>query len=149
MELRQITEQNPWWEDKEKINEDEKVKEALLKRQKIDEITFVNEWQRAVKFVLDSPLIKDKFIFVTGSSSIALKKETFPGRHIKIRSFLPLSFKEFCNIFGSGNLKNQFNSGRDGNWVSCNHKGLFGGSGKFVHSTKCVSNRPKKGRRIF
>ena len=180
MELIQITEQNPWWEDKEKINEDEKVKEALSKRQKIeypfknentliigprqvgkttflklfikylidkgvdskrilyfscetikdfnevveivrfsdslmegkkylffDEITFVNDWQRAVKFVLDSPLIKDKFIFVTGSSSIALKKETFPGRPIKIRSFLPLSFKEFCNIFGSGNLKKE------------------------------------------
>jgi predicted AAA+ superfamily ATPase len=180
MELRQITEQNPWWEDREKINEDEKVKEALSKRQKIvfafknentliigprqvgkttflklfiknlidngedskrilyfscetikdfndlveivrfsdslmegrkylffDEITFVNEWQRAVKFVLDSPLIKDKFIFVTGSSSIALKKETFPGRPIKIRSFLPLSFKEFCDIFGSGTLKKE------------------------------------------
>ncbi len=180
MELRQITEQNPWWEDRERIKEDEKVKEALSKRQKIefpfknentliigprqvgkttflklfiknlidngvdskrilyfscetikdftnlveivrfsdslmpgkkylffDEITFVNEWQRAVKFVLDSPLINDKFIFVTGSSSIALKKETFPGRPIKIRSFLPLSFKEFCNIFGSGNLKKQ------------------------------------------
>ncbi len=180
MELRQITEQNPWWEDRERIKEDEKVKEALSKRQKIefafknentliigprqvgkttflklfiknlidngvdskrilyfscetikdfndlveivrfsdslmqgkkyiffDEITFVNEWQRAVKFVLDSPLINDKFIFVTGSSSIALKKETFPGRPIKIRSFLPLSFKEFCNIFGSGNLKKE------------------------------------------
>nr|CBH39610.1 hypothetical protein BSM_30890 [uncultured archaeon] len=180
MELRQITEQNPWWEDRERIKEDEKVKEALSKRQKIefsfenentliigprqvgkttflklfiknlidngvdskrilyfscetikdfkdlveivrfsdslmqgkkylffDEITFVNEWQRAVKFVLDSPLINDKFIFVTGSSSIALKKETFPGRPIKIRSFLPLSFKEFCDIFGSGNLKKE------------------------------------------
>lgn len=180
MELRQITEQNPWWEDRERIKEDEKVKEALSKRQKIefafknentliigprqvgkttflklfiknlidngvdskrilyfscetikdfndlveivrfsdslmqgkkyiffDEITFVNEWQRAVKFVLDSPLINDKFIFVTGSSSIALKEETFPGRPIKIRSFLPLSFKEFCNIFGSGNLKKE------------------------------------------
>ena len=35
MELRQITEQNPWWEDRERIKEDEKVKEALSKRQKI------------------------------------------------------------------------------------------------------------------
>ena len=48
-----------------------------------DEITFVNDWQRAVKFVLDSPLIKDKFIFVTGSSSIALKKEI--GGVVKIK----------------------------------------------------------------
>ena len=35
MELRQITEQNPWWEDRERIKEDEKVKEALSKRQKL------------------------------------------------------------------------------------------------------------------
>lgn len=31
MEQRQITEQNPWWEDKERINEDEKVREAISK----------------------------------------------------------------------------------------------------------------------
>lgn len=43
----------------------------------------------------------------------------------------------------------QFNSERDGNWVSCNHKGLFGSTGKFIHSTKRVSDRPEKGRRIF
>ncbi|RCV63730.1 Transposase [Methanophagales archaeon] len=36
MELRQITEQNPWWEDKERINEDEKVRGAVSKRQKIE-----------------------------------------------------------------------------------------------------------------
>ncbi|MBA5941915.1 MAG: type I 3-dehydroquinate dehydratase [Methanophagales archaeon] len=36
MELIQITEQNPWWVDREKINEDEKVKEALSKRHKIE-----------------------------------------------------------------------------------------------------------------
>ena len=42
MELRQITEQNPWWEDRERIKEDEKVKEALSKRQKI-EFPFKNE----------------------------------------------------------------------------------------------------------
>ncbi len=72
-----------------------------------DEITFVHEWQRAIKYVLDSPLINDKCIMVTGSSSIALKKETFTGRPIKTRFFLPLSFKEFCNTFGSANLRKE------------------------------------------
>ena len=178
MEIKQITEQNPWWEDKAKINEDEKVKEVLLKTKKIeysfedenaliigprqvgkttflklfiknlidkgidskrllyfscetikdfneiieivrfsnslidgkkylffDEITFVPEWQRAIKFILDSPLVKDKTILITGSSSVALKKETFPGRPIKTKIFLPLSFKDFCKVFGSKNLK--------------------------------------------
>ncbi len=36
MEIRQITEQNPWWEDEGRINEDEKVKHALSKEQRIE-----------------------------------------------------------------------------------------------------------------
>lgn len=180
MEIRQITEQNPWWEDKSRIGEDEKVKESTARSHKIqntfsednelmigprqvgkttfiklyiknliekgvdpkrilyfscevlkdfsdileivrfsdtltkgkkyiffDEVTFVNDWQKAIKFILDSPLSKDKVIHITGSSSIELKKETFPGRQIKTIHFLPLSFKDFCLVFGSKNLKKE------------------------------------------
>lgn len=180
MEIRQITEQNPWWEDKARINEDEKVKESVTRTHKIehlfgeenelmigprqvgkttfiklyiknliekgvdpkrtlyfscemlkdfndildivrfsdtmttgkkylffDEVTFVNDWQRAIKYVLDSPLAKDKVIHVTGSSSIELKKETFPGRQMKTIHVLPLSFKDFCRVFGSKGLKKE------------------------------------------
>lgn len=178
MEIRQITEQNPWWEDKKAIEQDEKVKEALAKEDKMklpycegnfliigprqvgkttylklcikellekevdprrivyfscetlrafeeiieiirftdsltagekylffDEITFVEDWQKAIKYFLDSPLGKNKNLYVSGSSSLALKKETFPGRKIKTRLFLPLSFCQFCQVFGSSNLK--------------------------------------------
>ncbi len=178
MEIRQITEQNPWWIDKSKINDDEKVTESVARSHKLpyefneenelmigprqvgkttylklyikhlietgtdpkrtlyfscemlknyedileivrfsdtlidgkkylffDEITFIKDWQRATKFILDSPLAKDKIIHITGSSSIELKKETFPGRHIKTVDFMPKSFKEFCMIFGSDMLK--------------------------------------------
>lgn len=180
MEIKQITEQNPWWEDKTRIGEDEKVKESAIRSHKIvhvfreenelmigprqvgkttfvklyiknliekgvepkrtlyfscevlkdfndilevvrfsdtlttgkkylffDEVTFVDDWQRAIKFVLDSPLAKDKVIHVTGSSSIQLKKETFPGRQIKTFHFMPLSFRDFCMVFGSENLKKE------------------------------------------
>jgi len=183
MEIRQITEQNPWWEDREKIKEDEKIKIALTRKHKIipffkegnfifigprqvgkttylklsiydllkkkiapknilyfscetlrdfqeiieiirftdtlgiktnqkkyfffDEITFVQGWQKAIKYVLDSPLGKNKNFYITGSSSLALKRETFPGRKIEIKDFLPLSFKGFCQIFGSKNLKKE------------------------------------------
>jgi predicted AAA+ superfamily ATPase len=186
VEIRQITEQNPWWEDKDRINEDEKVKESAARTHKIehifseenelvigprqvgkttfiklyiksliekgidpkrtlyfscemlrdfndileivrfsdtlitgkkylffDEVTFVNEWQRAIKFVLDSPLARDKVIHVTGSSSIELKKETFPGRQIKTVHFLPLSFKDLCMVFGSKNLKKELSGSID------------------------------------
>ncbi|MGB9706951.1 MAG: ATP-binding protein [Microgenomates group bacterium] len=183
MEISQLTEQNPWWEDRKKIEEDEKVREALSKKHKLlphfkegnfliigprqvgkttylklilkrlldkgtdpkrlfyfsceplvnfeeiieivrfsdslikgkkyfffDEITFVNDWQRAIKYILDSDLKKEKVFYISGSSSVALKKETFPGRLIKTENFLPLSFKEFCLVFGSENLKKTISS---------------------------------------
>ena len=175
-----IREQNPWWLSKEKIKEDEKVKEALSKKNKLiyyfedksnklifgprqigkttyfklliydlilkkkinpkkviyfsceplrhfeeitelirkidaliegekyiflDEISFVENWQKAIKYILDSPLSKNKTIYLTGSSSINLKKENFPGRKIKIEEFLPLTFREFVKLFGSKELK--------------------------------------------
>jgi len=178
MEIQQIVEQNPWWEDKEKIKDDEKVKEALSKKHPLffefkegnflivgprqvgkttflklaiknlierrvnpkrliyfsceplkdfneiieivrfsdtllpgkkyfffDEITFVKDWQKAIKYILDSSLKKEKTFYISGSSSLALKKETFPGRDLKRIDFLPLSFKKFCQVFGSKNLK--------------------------------------------
>jgi len=178
MEIQQIVEQNPWWEDKEKIKEDEKVKEALSKKNPLsfefkeknllivgprqvgkttflkltiknliekgvdpkrliyfsceplkdfneiveivrfsdnllsgkkyfffDEITFVKDWQKAIKYILDSFLKKEKTFYISGSSSLALKKETFPGRDLKRVDFLPLSFKKFCQVFASKNLK--------------------------------------------
>jgi len=180
MEIMQVTEQNPWWIDKERINEDSKVLEAVSKKFKIeyefkegnfliigprqvgkttnlklfiknlidrgvdsrqilyfscdmlrdfneiveivrfsdslikgkkyiffDDVTFVAGWQKAIKYLLDSEMIKDKVLYVTGSSSIELKKETFPGRQIKVDYFLPLSFRDFCKVFGSENLKKE------------------------------------------
>lgn len=73
----------------------------------LDEITFVKDWQDAVKFLLDSPLSREKIIYITGSSIAGLRKEMFPGRDLELRKFLPLSFREFCCLFGSDILKNQ------------------------------------------
>ncbi|MEE8168541.1 MAG: ATP-binding protein [Candidatus Hydrothermarchaeales archaeon] len=69
----------------------------------LDEITFVRDWEAAVKFLLDSGM---KNLYITGSTSATLKKERFPGREINFREFLPLNFREFCLLFGSGELKN-------------------------------------------
>lgn len=73
----------------------------------LDEVTFVEEWQRAIKYILDSPLSKNKIFYITGSSSINLKKENFPGRDVKIEEFLPLTFRQFLGIFGSPQLKRE------------------------------------------
>lgn len=71
----------------------------------LDEITFVSEWERAVKFALDRGLLEKKVLYITGSSTAFLKKETFPGREIKFQSFLPLNFLEYSMLFGSGKLR--------------------------------------------
>ncbi|MEM2282202.1 MAG: AAA family ATPase [Candidatus Hadarchaeales archaeon] len=49
----------------------------------LDEVTWVEGRERAIKFILDSPLSRDKVLKVSGSSSLGLKKERFPGRPIK------------------------------------------------------------------
>ncbi|MCD6372244.1 MAG: ATP-binding protein [Thermococcus sp.] len=65
----------------------------------LDEVTFVDEWERAVKFLLDSPLSSRMVLQVTGSTSAGLKRESFPGREIKIEEFLPLDFRLVSFIY--------------------------------------------------
>jgi len=64
----------------------------------LDEVTFVNEWERAIKFFLDSPLSWNINLYVTGSTSAGIKRESFPGRPIKIEEFLPLSFRKVVSL---------------------------------------------------
>lgn len=71
----------------------------------LDEVSFVEGWERAVKYILDSPLSENKIFYITGSSSVALKKESFPGRPIGTQHFLPLGMMGLLNIFGSDELK--------------------------------------------
>lgn len=71
----------------------------------LDEVSFVEGWQRAIKQFLDSSKITHATVYVTGSSSINLKKELMPGRKIKFLEFKPLSFRSFLLSFGSDGLK--------------------------------------------
>ena len=48
----------------------------------LDEVSFVDGWQRAVKQFLDMGKAKNVNLYVTGSSSINLRKELMPGRKI-------------------------------------------------------------------
>jgi hypothetical protein len=71
----------------------------------LDEISFVDGWQRAIKAFLDSDKSSNSTLYITGSSSINLKKELMPGRKIKFIEFMPLSFKKFLINFGNDKLK--------------------------------------------
>ncbi|WP_297069755.1 ATP-binding protein [Thermococcus sp.] len=65
----------------------------------LDEVTFVEGWERSVKFLLDSPLASRMVLQVTGSTSAGLKRESFPGRGIRVEEFLPPDFRTVSLIF--------------------------------------------------
>lgn len=75
----------------------------------LDEISFVNEWWRAVKSRLDEGRFKNDVVVITGSATIDLlkQKERFPGRrgNGKDLVMLPMSFDEYVSIIGSLQLK--------------------------------------------
>jgi len=71
----------------------------------LDEVSFVPEWQRAIKQFLDSKRSENAVLHITGSSSINLKKELMPGRDIRFLEFMPLSFRDFLLSFGSKGLR--------------------------------------------
>lgn len=73
----------------------------------LDEISFVEDWNVQIKALLDLGIFDKNYIYMTGSSSVSLKKERFPGRNIVIKEFLPLSFKEYTYLFGSDELKRE------------------------------------------
>jgi hypothetical protein len=75
----------------------------------LDEITFVEEWWRAIKSRIDRRLLKNDVLLITGSASMELvrQKEMFPGRRGKGRDFTlhPLDFSRYAEIFGGLKLK--------------------------------------------
>ena len=65
----------------------------------LDEVTSVEDWEKAVKYFLEQKIIPEFQLLCTGSNALLLKKgsERFPGRDISIRLFLPLTFAEYVN----------------------------------------------------
>ncbi len=75
----------------------------------LDEITFVEEWYRAIKARIDRKLFRNDVLIITGSASIELlkEKERFPGRRGfgKDIFYLPMDFGEYVLNFGKIDLK--------------------------------------------
>jgi len=70
----------------------------------LDEITFVEDWYRAIKSRIDKKKFKNDVLIITGSSSIELlrQKELFPGRRGSGGDvyLLPIDFAEYVRLFG-------------------------------------------------
>ncbi len=80
------------------FKEENNVRSSLIV---IDEITFVDEWWRAVKRRIDLGKFSRDVIIISGSSSIdlLLEKERFPGRRGFGKDYVlhPLSFSEYLS----------------------------------------------------
>ncbi|MEW6528868.1 MAG: ATP-binding protein [Candidatus Micrarchaeota archaeon] len=71
----------------------------------LDETTTILEWTRGIKLLIDrGDIKKEDFVFVTGSSSMDLKKgaERLPGRGIEGNEYyyLPCSFRTYLALKG-------------------------------------------------
>jgi len=77
----------------------------------LDEITYVKEWDRAVKYFADMQYFKKGGLLITGSDSLILKEsmKKFPGRRGESEfgdfHLWPLSFSEYLSLTSS-ELKN-------------------------------------------
>lgn len=80
-----------------------KVNDISPKYILLDEITFVKNWQMAIKFVIDNNILGKVCFILTGSNIIDLKKgvERLPGRRGKDGKDLfhmPLDFREYVKL---------------------------------------------------
>ncbi|MFC1612889.1 AAA family ATPase [Patescibacteria group bacterium] len=90
----------------------ETYKESLSNKNRfyifLDEISFIEEWPRAIKHLIDRGDLKNAIIFLAGSLSLNVKggAELMPGRRGKKEKqdflLLPLDFKKYVKL-----LKNE------------------------------------------
>ncbi|MFW6120071.1 MAG: ATP-binding protein [Petrotogales bacterium] len=80
-----------------------RLKDAQGKYVLLDEITGLPDWQKAIKFAVDTDILPDACYILTGSNAIDLKKgtERLPGRRGRYGRdlfLLPLTFREYVQL---------------------------------------------------
>ena len=89
-----------------KLKEGKKIKTSYIF---LDEITLLDGWWRAIKFVIDRHWFKNDVLVLSGSSSLTINQysETFGGRmgNGKTVEVLPLSFRDLYFLFYNDFLK--------------------------------------------
>ncbi len=70
----------------------------------IDEVTYIKDWDKAIKFLADSGLFEQCIVVLTGSDLVLMNEARmrFPGRrgtHTQVDfHYAPLSFKEYVDL---------------------------------------------------
>lgn len=73
----------------------------------VDEVTYIREWDRGVKYLADAGLLEDTVLVITGSDLTFLQEARMrlPGRrgpaHVADFHLFPLSFREMLELKGS------------------------------------------------
>jgi len=81
----------------------------------IDEITYINNWDKGMKFLADAGKISNIVVVLTGSDSLIIQEARmrFPGRRGCADQcdfhYFPLSFNEVVSLKKGNNLLEQFN----------------------------------------
>lgn len=76
----------------------------------IDEVTYINGWEKCIKYAADIRLFANTIVILTGSDLMLIKKArmTFPGRRGQAKKInfhlYPLSFREYIELVGEKNL---------------------------------------------
>lgn len=82
----------------------ERMPENELKFLLIDEVTYIQEWDKAVKFLADTGELEKVILLLTGSDLVLMEEARgrFPGRRgmadVVDFHYYPLSFKEFVDL---------------------------------------------------
>lgn len=81
-------------------------RKVCCKRLFIDEITAINDWEKAIKSIIDQGILDNVLIVTTGSKARDLRRgtERLPGRKGKLSRtsyvFTPISYKQFKDVCG-------------------------------------------------
>jgi|GEM_PF-198151 len=87
-----------------KLYKETKIESPDLDYIFLDEISFVEDWQRGIKSLYEQGLLQRSFIILTGSNAYDLhhQAERLPGRRgadpYPDKVFLPLSFRDFVKL---------------------------------------------------
>lgn len=80
------------------------MQNAKIKYVILDEVSYIKDWDKGIKFAADSGLLEDTILIITGSDILFIQeaRSRFPGRRGKaaIQNFhlFPLSFREFVHL---------------------------------------------------
>lgn len=65
----------------------------------LDEVTFVDDWNVGLLHLFNAGYLRESSVYVTGSSSVSLYRETLPGRPINKVVMYPLNFRAYFDAF--------------------------------------------------